>query len=175
MNMTRSWLVWGALIATLFFTWRINVDDVQTTVMPTRVLADTTLKSEPFTTVDHAKKSDLSKKLELRKPYENRVDLFALPQDELEERGINRQKVKPQPILLSPLPFKFVGRWKDQTQMLVLFSMNDEIVSAKEGDTIFKQYQVLSISEQPQGLSISFLNKLFHQTQILQVGKSQDE
>jgi len=175
----NKWLL-GGLILTLILTWRMSTQDVsEQTVLPSRVLAKTNNHpSAQFPAHDFQsfhKNVVLSEKLNIRKSYESKTDLFALSENIEAPQEKNQNNVKPQVVVLTPLPFKYIGRWKDQTQTLVILTMNDEVVSAKVGDTIFNQYQLQEITENAQGLTMAFLNQNVHQTQILQVGKAENE
>ncbi len=176
MKKSNAWILWGGLFLTLILTWRMSTHDAsEQTVLPIRILAQTNIPLQMRDIQPFQQSIGENEKLTLRKSYESISDLFALAEVKEEPAETNRKKSQVQPIIVPPLPFKYIGRWKDQTQTLVLLSMNDEIISAKVGDTIFNKYQLQNVTENAQVLTLQFLNQPFHQTQILQVGKAQDE
>ncbi|MDD2742185.1 MAG: hypothetical protein PHV02_07920 [Rhodocyclaceae bacterium] len=75
----------------------------------------------------------------------------------------------PSPPLAPPLPFRFLGRYKDAGQSVVFLQYNDQSLVVRQGDTLGEQYKV----EKLDGTTLSLRYLPLNQIQSLDVGSSQ--
>lgn len=163
-----SW-IWLLLLATLGLTWYTSQQDEDVPIVQPK-------KSEIVAHVES--QPDLptaALQLLARKSYESNTDIFGVekPAPKIVPRiKVPVEKVVP---ILPPLPFKYIGRWKDESGMQVLLEANGEVLTAKAGDTLLGRYQVKNIQETAFNVVIEFLTLPENQQQNLQVGKTKDE
>lgn len=143
-------------------------DDISETVQDRNIALSSRVKSEATSLTP-------SLQLQARKSFKSGTDIF---NDEKPVRIINNYNPKPaQKIIpiLAPLPFKYIGRWKDDAGLQVLLEAHGEVLTVKSGDVLLSRYQVQSIQETAFNIVIEFLTMPENQKQILQVGKAKDE
>jgi len=75
----------------------------------------------------------------------------------------------PLPPQAPPLPFRFLGRYKDAGQSVVFLQYNDQSLVVRQGDTLGEQYKV----EKLDGTTLSLRYLPLNQMQSLDVGASQ--
>ena len=171
---TKSLVLVSALLCTLALTWHSYRQEASATLsLPTRTVTAASLHQANHVT--SVPKLDLV--LNQRVPVESTADLFSsayVPPPPVKRTQKTTQKVSVAAVAPA-LPFKYVGRWRDNQDELVMLSVNDEVLPAKRGDVLLHQYVVQSITEQPQGLSITFLYRPLNQTQQLLVGNAHNE
>lgn len=170
---TKSILLTAALLITLALTWHSYRQETNAAVsLPTRVVTASSRPAPESLPKPSAAILTLSK----RDLIDSTEDLFSStyvpPVVVRQPKKIVPKAAAP---VAPPLPFKYVGRWKDSQDQLVMLSVNDEVLSAKQGDVLLNQYVVQTIAELPQGLQMTFLYRPFNQTQQLFVGKAHDE
>lgn len=171
-NKFSPWL-WLLLCVTLALTWTVNQqDDAVDVVQPKK-----NLKRENRTESDFsAQNSTQDLQLSARKSFESHTDLFAVvrPKPVFIPNVVKAPVQKMAPIL-PPLPFKYIGRWKDDAGLQVLLETNGEVLTVKTGDVLLNRYQVQNIQETTFNIVVEFLTMPENQKQILQVGKAKDE
>ena len=170
---TKSILLTTALLVTLALTWHSYRQETNAAVsLPTRVVSASSVRAP-----DRLPKTpavDLT--LTQRDLVDSTEDLFSSAYvPPVVVRQPQKSVPKAAAPVAPPLPFKYVGRWKDSQDQLVMLSVNDEVLSAKQGDVLLNQYVVQTIAELPQGLQMTFLYRPLNQTQQLFVGKAHDE
>lgn len=169
MTKSSSPWIWLILLVTLILTWyTMQDDDISETVQARNIALSSRVKSEATSLTP-------SLQLQARKSFKSGTDIFS---DEKPVRIINNNNPKPaQKIIpiLAPLPFKYIGRWKDDAGLQVLLEAHGEVLTVKSGDVLLSRYQVQSIQETAFNIVIEFLTMPENQKQILQVGKAKDE
>lgn len=171
---TKSLVLGTALLCTLALTWHSYHQEAGATLsLPTRTVSEASLQ--------HAKAVKAAPAVDLvlsqREAVAYKVDLFSsayVPSAPVKRKQAPVQKAAA--VAVAPaLPFKYLGRWKDSQDALVMLSVDDEVLSVKAGDVLLNQYVVQSITDQPQGLNITFLYRPLNQTQQLFVGNAHHE
>ncbi len=169
MTLSRSQILLGlACIVTLFLTWQTYQADVeQGTVLPTRVLSevkdDAVLATNEY--VDLALPNRASVPLT--------ADLFARQYVKPKPKPFFKKRTsKPAPKNVvpppPPLPFKYVGLWKDNSQQAVMLDYRGELLVVKQGDVVANRYKVEAINESAGRIQIKFLLMSLDKIQTLQ-------
>lgn len=165
------WL-WLILLATLALAWfAAQEDDTVEIVQPKKMLLKTGSRLADVVQIDQQ-----NLRLLPRKSFENETDIFAAerPRPIFSPVAVRAPVEKVAPVL-APLPFKYIGRWKDESGLQVLLEVGGEVLTAKTGDVLLGRYQVQSIQETAFNIVVAFLTMPENQQQYLQVGKAKDE
>lgn len=165
------WL-WLTLLATLALTWfAAQEDDTVEIVQPKKSLLKTDNRS-----VDVTQSDQQNLRLLPRKSFESDTDIFAVERPRPTFTPVVTkapvEKIAP---VLAPLPFKYIGRWKDENGLQVLLEANGEVLTVNTGDVLLGRYQVQNIQENAFNIVVEFLTMPENQKQLLQVGKAKDE
>lgn len=80
---------------------------------------------------------------------------------------VNKEaELPPLPPQAPPLPFRFLGRYKDAGQSVIFLQYNDQSLVVRQGDTLGEQYKV----EQLDGATLSLRYLPLNQMQSLDLG-----
>ena len=148
-------------------------DDTMDVVQPKKNLARENRTELVFSAQNNTQDLQLS----ARKSFESHTDLFAAvrPKPVFIPSVVKEPLQKKMAPVLPPLPFKYIGRWKDEAGLQVLLETNGEVLTVKTGDVLLNRYQVQIIQETAFNIVVEFLTMPENQKQILKVGKAKDE
>ncbi len=169
MTLSRSQVLLGlACIVTLFLTWQTYQADVDDgTVLPTRVLSEVRDNAAPESNMH------IDSALPDRVTVPFTADLFAKQYVKPKpKQSFKKRRSKPAPRNVAPppppLPFKYVGLWKDKSQQAVMLDYRGELLVVKQGDVVANRYKVEAIDESAGRIQIKFLLMSLDKIQTLQ-------
>lgn len=163
----KTFLLWGSLLLTLWLVWKTEPDEAVVTI-PTHRAKQMTSSAQPVTN-----QSVLN--IVQRETMPSMATLFESAALEAQAKTLKKSNVKPPPPAAPPLPFQYLGRWKEDGKLTVMLLADDEVLTAKQGDALLNNYQLTELSETTAGLHIGFLFHPLKQLQYLEVGKAKDE
>lgn len=163
----KTWMLWGALIITLWLVWKTEPSDDLAVVKPSSRL-------DSHLTEVHSNASQGQLALVARKPMPSVGNLFTTPIVAPAEQ-LKKTATKPPPPMAPPLPFKYLGRWKENGLLTVMLLANDEVMAVKQGDQLLNAYEVKELTESNSGLMVGLMYLPLKQMQFLDVGKAKNE
>jgi hypothetical protein len=169
MNLSiKNGLLGSALLITLWLTWQTGQNNVPALSEPTR-----STSSDTSSQLANSVTSDIGQfKRIARTMIISEVNLFASPVIKSFKKRIvqNKTLVKPAQIA-PPLPFKYIGSFKDEVNTKVFIDVAGEVTAVKNGQLINAQYKVINVQKNV----IHFLYLPLNQKQTMFIGKTNHE
>ncbi len=163
MNITRRHMLLGAiLLLTLWLSWQNYHQDAEKIVLVKQMTnkhMDTV--TESFTLTPRQFTRSVANLFVATSNHRSRHAMVSTP-----ELAITQTPQAP------PLPFKYIGRWKDTQGSHFFIDVAGEVVAIKTGQMLTPEYRVIEVKDKLDKAEIVFLYLPLNEKQTMQIGKN---